>query len=214
MKVFGYYVDVPDLKPEDELKLTILWRERWTAAGFEPFVLNEYHAKHHPLFEQLNAVVMELPTTNPRPYERACYLRWLALAQCGGGFLSDFDVIPYCGLIGLCGPLGGGRGALDKLHLLANRSPALTYASKEICEKLCQAFIGGTLGKRMMGDKPHYSDQYAIEDITEDWVRRIDVVKEYTDVGWESAPAVHYANRHMGAGGKLPRYQHIPLLRA
>ena len=69
------------------------WKEIWSGAGWTPVVLNEDHARLHPDYEDFKATVAKYPTTNPAGYETACYLRHLAMAAVGGGYLTDYDTI-------------------------------------------------------------------------------------------------------------------------
>lgn len=239
MKIYSYYAEVPDLNRFDELKLITVWREAWTAAGWEPFVLSEWYARKHPLYAALDELVSKLPSTNPARYERACYMRWLALAAIGGGWMSDYDCFPAPGLLGT--PTID-TGNLAKWPNLANVTdfkfwhtltgvdmnkiqvlqtpccPAVVYCAAENAEKFAHAVIAGSwngLGNRPQGDKAHYSDQYALEDLVirkEDWIQPRSIVKLWGDAEWEKAPIVHFANAVMGPGGKLPRWKHIPQL--
>lgn len=68
------------------------WKNIWRAAGWKPVVLSEDHARAHPDYEPMKARFSSFPTTNPEGYEVACYLRYLAMAVVGGGFMSDYDV--------------------------------------------------------------------------------------------------------------------------
>ena len=69
------------------------WKEIWSGAGWTPVVLNEDHARLHPDYEDFKKTVAKYPTTNPAGYETACYLRHLAMAAVGGGYLTDYDTI-------------------------------------------------------------------------------------------------------------------------
>ena len=223
MKIYSYFAAVPELSLYDETKLALLWRERWSAAGFEPFILSEWHAQLHPDFAAVNEAVSKLPSVNPVNYERACWLRWVALAAAGAGFMvnmtngavgglmSDLDVMPYS-----IKPLKDLFPSPGKLIMYQERAPSLVYADAETCARLFKHFGDLTLGNRPQGDRPHFSDQYLIEDLAAagaDWIEKRNLVLGYGDAGWETAAAVHYSNGSMTPAGKTPRWKHIPLLR-
>ena len=69
-----------------------MWKTLWANAGWKPVVLSEEHASAHPDYDDMKARFATFPTTNPTGYEVACYLRYLAMAVVGGGFMSDYDV--------------------------------------------------------------------------------------------------------------------------
>ena len=72
-----------------------LWREQWSAAGYEPRVLTEADARRHPQYEQLRERYAALPTVNSRHYELSCFVRYAAMAaQPDGGWMVDYDVMP------------------------------------------------------------------------------------------------------------------------
>lgn len=214
MKLYSYYADVPELNRFDELKLSVLWRARWNAAGWEPFILGDWQARQHPMFAAFDAAISKLPSVNPPEYEKSCYRRWLALAQVGGGWMSDLDVMPRTDSATIA------DGVIpdvptDKLQILqVPCCPALVYCSRENAERLCREFMTG-IGRREQEERAHYSDQYALADLIEaksDWIERRDVVKDYTDVGWESAPILHFPNRIAVLHKMVPRWKHIPAI--
>jgi len=171
LKIFGFHGNVPELNLQDELLLTVLWRERWTAAGWEPIILNEWHAQQHPLFANLYAATSKLPTSNPKAYELFCFLRWAALAQVGGGFMSDFDLLPRPSFSIGCLDLDG-AGRLSKLHIFQTPCcPAFAYCPADKAEKFCQAMIeaDGNLGNAgfnsLRGPAGFYSDLSVTKDI-------------------------------------------------
>lgn len=215
--------------PEDELRLQLLWRERWSAAGWEPFVLTEWQARQNPYFAEFDQAISKFPSANPATYERACFLRWLALEVAGGGFMSDFDVIIYDD-VRLEDPANHYWFELtgqerNKLQYFQRVCPSLVYASEQICRQLTKLFATGEFGRRNIDvkddqgqkvTKPHFSDQYAIEDIGNkmpELIQRHDLVKGYCDDHWETAPFVHYSNSSTMPRGKTPRWKHIPDLR-
>ena len=213
-KIHTYYEPVSALDPENELKLMLLWRERWEAVGFTPYVISEWHAQQHPFYPQWDKYVRSLPSVNPEGYERACWMRWLALAQVGGGHMSDYDVIPYGDITPfICTSEVGliiyqhepGHGAC----------PSLVHTNVDPVD-WCKEVMATKAGFRDQDGKPHASDMYAFEDLFGrgiPWLKSKDVVKLYTEDGWQTSKAVHYSNSTMTPAGKVPRYQHIPLLR-
>lgn len=226
MRIFTFYDDVPELERFSELKLITLWRERWNAKGLEPFVLNMWHAQKHPMYEDLVAAVKDLPSSNPKNYEFSCFVRWLALAQVGGGYLMDYDVMPnYVQVPGVSVAGRAFQSVVDAdlpakhEHIRVYQTPccpALAYAPKQYAEWLCQSFIEQPdLGDRPQANRGHYSDQYHLESLVmakADWVSVRDVVKLWSDIGWKEAPLIHFANAVLGPAKKLPRWRNIPEL--
>lgn len=210
MKLFTFHETCPGHDIEAELRLLTLWREHWTALGFEPVVLNEWIARQHPFFADYEREIRKLPSVNSESYELACWFRWLALAQVGGGWCMDYDVFTTR-------PTSLPEGSNDKLQLMQTNCicPCLFHASKETIERLCLEFASGQWGRRMMGERPHYSDQYAIVDMVEkgcDWITQDNRLLGYGDVDWGKADFVHFSNSSMQPRGMIPRWKHIPVL--
>ena len=76
----------------DEPALEV-WRDVWAKAGWDPVVLSQKDAERHPRYDEMVRRFSEYPTVNVPGYELACYLRYLAMAVVGGGFMTDYDVI-------------------------------------------------------------------------------------------------------------------------
>lgn len=211
MKLYTFYQTIPTHDVDGEYRLLMLWRERWTALGYEPVVLNEWIARKHPYYAQFHSLVSQLPTINSKGYEMACFIRHLALAQSGGGWLMDYDV------------MATGKGELpvfsgdqlNRLQLLQTNCicPCLFHATKEVAERMCQVFATGEHGLREDGPRKHYSDQYAIVDLVTakaDWIEQSNHLMGYGDEGWEKAQFVHFSNSAMQPRKLIPRWQHIP----
>jgi len=72
-----------------------LWARSWEKAGYETALLHEKDAKDHPGYKYFEERVSKFPTVNPPAYERACYMRHMAMANVPGAtLLVDYDVIP------------------------------------------------------------------------------------------------------------------------
>jgi len=85
--------------PDDASESFIIeWKAAWKAAGWEPIVLSLANAKKHPQFDKFYERLMKIPMPDingyPSRLNRLTYLRWLAVAAVGGGFMSDYDVFP------------------------------------------------------------------------------------------------------------------------
>lgn len=215
-QIYTFYENVPELNTFDELKLVVAWKRAWSSAGFEPIVLNLWHAEKHDWYGEFAGSVAALPSVNPKIYEFVCFARWLALAQVGGGFLCDYDVFPYKGAVELLEKFLQER-LRERLTMFQERAPSLVWAHKLSAEWFCSAVMKGGFGNRPQDGKSHFSDQYFLEDLATQkdclFIERRDVVKGFGDEGWETAPFVHYSNAACTQRSKQPKWKHIPTLR-
>ncbi len=69
------------------------WKQIWQSAGWKPVVLSEKHAALHPDYQEMKDKFMTYPLGTNSGYELACYLRYLALASVGGGYMTDYDTL-------------------------------------------------------------------------------------------------------------------------
>ena len=67
------------------------WKSYWYEAGWNPVVLSLDDAKKHPEFDRIWKIVS---SQGYNTYEVLCYVRWLAMAAVGGGWMSDYDTFP------------------------------------------------------------------------------------------------------------------------
>ena len=208
--VFCYFSPTPEIDSTDEWRLIQLWRSRWALAGFEPHVLNEYHASRHSFYDHYKTKVSKLPSINPGDYDFSCYMRWLAVAFALGdfeniGIMSDYDVIPY----------GFTEKILDERILIyGNNVPCLVQGIGRAFMDQCKTFADYKLREKdKCNGQVHISDMLIVEQQDEKAVKRLKTVKEYGEKGWERATAVHYANARMVPAGLTPRHQFIPQLR-
>lgn len=202
--VFTYFEAVTGIDGTDAVKLLELWKREWSAAGWNAQILTEVDARRHLMFPVFDAIVSAFPTINPPGYERACFLRWLAMAAAGGGFLCDYDVMP------LRFPP---QKAPDRLTVYQdhNPCPSLVGGTAAEFERICRFFMAWEVtdfdrGYDGMG-RPHVSDMNVLQQSTGRF-DTIDAVFNYTKAGWENAQAVHFASATME--GRQPRWQHIP----
>lgn len=224
MKVFCYFSPNPDLPIEFETKLILLWRESWEKYGYTPVVLNEWHARQHPMFADYDAAISKLPSVNPPGYDRACYLRWLAVAHVLSlddlptfkdlGILTDYDVMSYgwhpsVYPSGLTTWEGKGIDGERPGHTI----PSVVTGTKEDFETACLWFASyEPTDLDVIGGKKHTSDMYVLEKHAAEFTQR-NVCKVFGEEGWETAELVHFCNASMIPKGFQPRSEHIRALR-
>jgi hypothetical protein len=80
-------------KADDELLK--VWKEEWNKAGWNAQILDLEDAKRHPRFFEFEEKLEKVSIHGiNKVYNKLCYYRWLAMAAVGGGWMSDFDVLP------------------------------------------------------------------------------------------------------------------------
>lgn len=214
--IFSYWEPLPDMDMVGERLLISLWRDAWSKAGLTPVILNESYAARHPIYHEFDLAVSKLPSINPPAYDRACFIRWLAVQVAAKDFhpkdpfilMADYDVFCYGKVTGRT-PLFLPK-VVTAMHSFHGNCPALVYGKTDRFAEVCHEFLTYN-----PGDKKHVSDQYVFEEfITREPSKfkvSMDVVL-YGEKGWETAPAVHFSNSVMGQK-YLPKHQWIPKLR-
>ncbi len=81
----------------DDRQLLKIWADSWKAMGWRVRILTMQDAQKHPNFDHIQELLQKVPLGRRPDYDRACYLRWFAMTVAGGGWMSDFDVIPLPG---------------------------------------------------------------------------------------------------------------------
>lgn len=202
MKIFTFHNNIG--REASNVPLVHLWEGRWARQGWEPVVLDMAHARQHPHFARIATACERLPTVNGKPYELACYLRWLAMAVVGGGWMSDADVIPYA---------FAPQPPTERLTLWnGGACPCLVSGSAAEYGRMAERFAAWqpTAKDLAFQPGPHCSDQNILDQCPGEYDTQRAVV-QYRDPGWETAPAVHYAGCVMS--DKKPKFNWIPKLR-
>lgn len=78
---------------ESDTNLLLTWEAAWKASGFQTKIVTLEDAKHHPAYEKFDRL-LNLEKMPFGYYDKLCFLRWLAMAAVGGGFMSDYDTFP------------------------------------------------------------------------------------------------------------------------
>lgn len=201
VKIFTYY---HDMGVACCTNMANLWKESWAAQGWEAVILGPQDAAKHPKFGILTDHAKTLPTVNDKGYEMACYQRWCAFAL-EGGLISDFDVLPrdtfppreFSGFIN-----AGVDCGVSLFH--GRPSDYEIVIDTIICYSPSQ--------EDQWEGKPHVSDATIIRKNLHIFPNEMDLVRGYTDPGWETAELIHYANLRLKHRGKMERVAEIKLI--
>ncbi len=203
MKVFTFYSPVEGKREVEELLLIDLWKKSWSAMGWEPIVLGYEALDFNDDLKALVRKFKKLPSINKHNLDYWCYLRWVAVFQQGGGFMSDYDVINYSFV-----PRPEGE-----LTTYDRYVPCMVSGTAKEFDRAIQWFAGQPSGLlARLNPHAHTSDMLIMKKHQSDFLQRTDCV-EYGVPGWETAPAVHFCNRVMKPTALLPRHEHIERLR-
>jgi hypothetical protein len=77
---------------EADSNLLQVWKTAWYDAGWQPRILTLVDAMKHPEFNALMDLVGDRNVVTP--YNQECYIRWIAMAANGGGWMVDYDTMP------------------------------------------------------------------------------------------------------------------------
>jgi hypothetical protein len=203
MKVFTFYSPVEGKKEREELALIDLWKRSWQAQGWEPTVLGYESLTFDDELNELVRRFKKLPSINRYNLDYWCYLRWVAVAQQGGGVMSDYDVINYSFQPREVGPLT----TYDRYV------PCLVSGSREEFMRAVGWFANQKMGllSRFLAHA-HTSDMLILKNHQSEFTQLAECI-EYGVPGWDTAPTVHYCNRVMKPSDFMPRHEHIERLR-
>lgn len=188
MKVLTYFDMVPGINDDHEAQLLERWARSWGDAGWDPMVLGPQHAEQHPEYHWFRAAFDSQPTINPREYERACWLRWLAYSlyseECC--VVTDYDVKN----MGYRPPTVPGRTvALDSKVLsccLLTVPPFL-----EVIPYLL--VVAANESRTIIKRQPHNSDMYAFQVLNRGPERVFDSLDLVGMYPASKSPLVHVA---------------------
>jgi hypothetical protein len=193
--VYTYYVPIGTEKEEaSQTAMIHHWRSSWATQGWEAVVLGIDDAEAHPFFEEYNAAVQRLPTTNSQEYEMACYHRWLAVAHRGGGFMSDYDVVNYSFS---ARPPHTRLAVYEQTYDTKGVTPSVVGGDAAGFYDMCLCFatcdVQGVLGEEK--GRPHTSDMIALQKMYHRFAYQVvPLCKQYGVPNWEDAPLVHFSH--------------------
>lgn len=173
-----YYDELTD-NPSREEELINIWKKSWSKFGWKPNVLSKENIK---VDKSHISKLENLPTVNNRGYENACYLRWLAMSQIGGGWMCDYDVVNN----GFT-PLEAKLLEKNKLIIFQKHVPSLVYGDMFSYERIFNIFCDD--GKKYIhyvNEKEHTSDMVILSYLSKlneyDFIAYENIVSDYPNL--------------------------------
>jgi hypothetical protein len=95
---YTYYEPISEInnckyRNYNQEKLIDICSKSWAKNGWELIILNHSIAEQNEFYLEYSSIVKSFPSVNPPLYDYHCYIRWLAMAQIGGGIMIDYDVM-------------------------------------------------------------------------------------------------------------------------
>ena len=154
-KCYTYYEEIEEINTCKTRKCTQkelidLCRKSWERNGWDLVVLGHSDAEKHDFFSEYSQTIIKLPTVNPIKYEYSCFIRWLAMAQVGGGLMIDYDVINM-GLVNL-------EAKKDEITIYQRHVPCVVYGTSEQYLDMCKNFCKLKEEFILENQTPHTSD--------------------------------------------------------
>jgi hypothetical protein len=185
-KVYTYYAKVDELVDQKQHEMLEIWKQSWSAHGWEPVVIGPRDAEEHPWHSFIQSLFAGFPTTNPKAYELACWMRWVAMSLCGG-MMVDYDVLNF-GFTPDMLPANPGNYA----SILAdnNPCPCAVHGTSKQYDNTARLFL-----EHKPVEGQHISDQNLIQQEAAKFRPYIfDLCPEYTAKGWKTAKMVHFSH--------------------
>jgi len=179
-----------------------LWVDNWKQAGFDPVVIGQQQAEAHPGFNEFKERITAMPMMNHNipDYEHACFFRWIAMANVGGGLMADYD----------CFNAGFEPEDVvfkDMTIYEPPHVPCLVSGSSLEYERVIQIFMNFNIGMYKDWLKPHSRNGQGVSDMLvlanhSDQLEGKDLVRQYDPSGMKGSKAIHFSNRSCG-GNKV-----------
>lgn len=193
MNVFTYYEPINDKLFKDYEHILQVWQQSWSRNGWTPIVIGESQFRLHQEAALYDDLVSQLPTTNPKEYDRACFRRWLAMATLGG-VMTDADVVnrsfsPGCLLY-----------QSNLMIMGEHQVPCVVHGSRQQYLEACHQFT-----KYQVRPTDLFKGRPLVEDMTilralhpADWFYQANQCGEYNSPRWEFKSLVHCSSESLG----------------
>lgn len=161
------HIKYTGMSDEADRKMLQHWKRYWHRAGWDPRILTLEDAKRHPEFERVDTL-LDLDTMPFGYYDKLCFLRWLAVAQVGGGWMSDYDTFPLRVVVEHDGdddtpPLPNDGRLTIHDRTLNGGIPCLVSGSQSEFDRMAAALVENAVTRGV--GRPFWSDMLAIMDL-------------------------------------------------
>jgi len=200
MNIYTYYKPIQAMGGKAQELIIDIWKKSWIGAGFVPVVIGENEARSNPMFPRYSDIMAVKPLMNMADYELACFFRWAAMSQIGGGLMADYD----------CLNNGFSPDDIQETEMTIYEPPhipCLVSGSALEYHRMMEMFMRFNISDYKDWLKPHShggkgtSDMLILANYPEEF-KTMPYVRQYTDNGWETSKAIHFSNRSCG-GQKL-----------
>lgn len=141
---FHKYTGMSD---EADSQLILAWKAAWEATGWETRILTLDDAKLHPDYDKFDKL-LDLEKVPFGYYDKLCFMRWLAMAAVGGGWMSDYDTFPLRRVVFQDNvnemPYGGRLTLYDRVK--AGGVPSVVSGSRKEWDRLAHLILYNTVG--------------------------------------------------------------------
>ena len=166
----------------DDRHLLKVWADSWKSMGWRVRILTMEDVKKHPNFDNIQELLQKVHLGKRPDYDRACYLRWFAITAAGGGWMSDFDVIPLPGSMFVNNQdaykfMNDGNFTVYDMTAQGDPVPSLMSGSLEEWDRLSNLVLKN--GAEKGSEETYFSDFRSLIDLKESAsiVKLDDVVK-------------------------------------
>jgi len=142
---------------EESLKQLKQWELKWQSIGWKTRILSSKNINHEKF--KIHDLMKNIPLGDNSEYDYYCYLRYFAMASVGGGWMSDFDLIPL-NLRPQEIP-NAGNFTVYQRHV-----PSLVSGSQKEWERIGYEITN--LGKSKAGKTKLFSDMMALQGLTKE----------------------------------------------
>jgi hypothetical protein len=179
-----YYEEISQIeycprRKSSQLELISICANSWIKHGWQFNILKERDAMSHPLYNTYKEIVSSFPSVNPQKYDYHCYIRWLAMANIGGGILIDYDVVNM-------GLKTDHSNFFDfnQLTIYQGHVPCVVSGSKQHYLEAVYGFMGfqNNVEGVLENNRPHTSDMIMLASGKIKF-NKLNIVKNYGDKG-------------------------------